>query len=136
MNVLLAFTLLICLVGIVFYFMKLKSSKTLKVDSDMDTVINQLKQVPDGVVLCLPNHWSDLIAYKTNKKVLAGGHGYGFILLEPIWPRLLRPISEIIEEYKVKYLLAIDGFLPEIFINELPTNSITEFGAYRLYAFA
>jgi len=84
-------------------------------------------------VLCLPNHWDDLVAYKTNKKVLAGGHGFGFKLLEPIFPRILRPISEIIEEYHVKYLLTIDGYLTENFIKELSIDTVTAFGSYRLF---
>ncbi|MBL08971.1 MAG: hypothetical protein CL402_00380 [Acidiferrobacteraceae bacterium] len=72
-NVLLAFTLSACLVGIIFYLWELKHSKTLKIDADMDSVIKHLQQISDGVVLCLPNHWDDLVAYKTNKKVLARG---------------------------------------------------------------
>ena len=132
-NVLLAVTLLACLAGIVFYLWKLKHSKTLKVDAEMDVVIKHLQQLPDGVVLCLPNHWDDLVAYKTNKKVLAGGHGFGFKLLEPIFPRILRPISEIIEEYHVKYLLTIDGYLTENFIKELSIDTVTAFGSYRLF---
>ena len=97
------------------------------------SVIEIAPHLPDGVVLCLPNHWDDLVAYKTDKKVLAGGHGFGFKLLEPIFPRILRPISEIIEEYHVKYLLTIDGYLPENFIKELPTDKVTAFDSYRLF---
>jgi hypothetical protein len=132
-NLLLAITLLACLAGIIFYLWKLKHSKTLKVDSDMEVIIGHLQKSLDGVVLCLPNHWDDLIAYRTNHKVLAGGHGYGFKLLEQIFPRILRPIAEIIGEYKVKYLLTIDGYLPDNFIKELSTSSVTSFGIYRLY---
>lgn len=135
-NVLLGVTLLFCLAGIVFYFWKLKHSKTLKVDSDMEVVIKHLQKSPDGVVFCLPNSWHDLIAYRTNQKVLAGGHGFGFKLLEPIWPRLLMPISEVIEKYQVRYILTTDGYLPENFIQEFPVNSVTEFGPYRLYSFS
>jgi hypothetical protein len=132
-NGVLTITLLICLLGITFYLWKLKHSKTQKVDFDLNLVIQHLQQLSKGVVLCIPNHWNDLVAYKTNNKVLAGGHGFGFNLLEPIWPRFLKPISEIIEEYKVRYILSIDEYLPENFIKELSVGSIVPFGSYRLY---
>jgi len=132
-NVILSLTLLACLLGIAFYLGTLKHSKTAKVDTDMDCVIEHLQKSSDGVVMCFPNHWHDLVAYKTKNKVLSGGHGFGFNLLEPIWPRLLRPISEIIEENKVKYLLTYDGYFPENFIKELPEHSLTTFGNYHLY---
>ena len=130
----LAATSMACFIGIVFYFYKMKHSKTAKVDNDMDLAIKDLQKMPDGVVMCFPNHWHDLVAYKTKKKVLSGGHGFGFKLLEPIWPRLLRPISEIIADYKVKYILSYEGYLPEHFINELPVDSLKSFGDYRLYS--
>ena len=41
--------------------------------------------------------------------------------------------AEIIEEYHVKYLLTIDGYLPENFIKELPIDTVTVFGSYRLF---
>jgi hypothetical protein len=132
-NVILSITLLACLLGIVFYLGTLKHSKTAKIDTEMNFVIKHLQKSPEGVVMCFPSHWHDLVAYKTKNKVLSGGHGYSFKLLEPIWPRLLRPISEIIEEYKVQYLLTYDGYFPENFIKELPKYSLTKFGNYRLY---
>ena len=132
-NSILAATLLACLMGIAVYFWKLKHSKTAKIDDDMDQAIKHLQKLPEGVVMCFPNHWHDLVAYKTQKKVLSGAHGFGFKLLEPIWPRLLKPISEIIVEYKVKFVLSYEGYLPEHFINELPVDSLASFGDYRLY---
>ena len=132
-NSILAVTLLACLMGIAVYFWKLKHSKTAKIDDDMDQAIKHLQKLPEGVVMCFPNHWHDLVAYKTQKKVLSGAHGFGFKLLEPIWPRLLKPISEIIVEYKVKFVLSYEGYLPEHFINELPVDSLASFGDYRLY---
>jgi hypothetical protein len=133
-DVILAITAMSCLMGLVFYFFKLKYSKTAKVDKELHLTIKYLQNMPDGVVMCFPPHWHDLVAYKTKKKVLFGGHGFGFKLLRPIWPRLLRPISEIIAEFKVKYILSYEGYLPEHFINELPVDSLKSFGDYRLYS--
>jgi len=132
-NVILSLTLLACMLGIAFYLWTLKRSKTAKVDAEMDFVIKHLQDLPQGAVMCFPNHWHDLVAYKTKKNVLSGGHGFGLKLLEPIWPRLLRPISEIIEEYGVQYILTHDEYFPKNFIKELPDHSLSIYGNYHLY---
>ena len=99
----------------------------------MVQVLNHLKKLPNGVVWCFPAHWHDLVAYKTNKTVLSGAHGFGFKILQPLWPRLLIPISDVITKYQVQYILTIDGYLSEKFIKELPDNSVTSIGPYRLH---
>ena len=91
--------------------------------------------MPDGVVMCFPQHWHDVVAYKAQKSVLYGAHGFGFKLIEDILPRFLKSITEVISEYNVKYLLIYDGYLPENFLEELPDNSLSKFGVYHLYAF-
>lgn len=128
-------TFILCLLGIGFYFWKLKNSKTQIVDSDLNCAIEHLKNMPSGVVLCFPQHWHDLVAYKTKKSVLWGTHGFGFKMVEPIFPVILKPISVIIKEYNVTYLLTYDGYLPKNFIDELPTESLVQFGAYHLHSF-
>ena len=40
--------------------------------------------------------------------------------LEPIWPRLLLPIREVVARYNVRYLLTMDRMLPDTFVAELP----------------
>jgi hypothetical protein len=122
-------------VGIGFYFWKLKHSKTQKVDADMDRAIEYLKSMPDGVVMCLPQHWHEVVAYKAKKSVLWGAHGFGFKMVEPIFPRILKPISEVIDEFKVRYLITYDGYLPDNFIQELPESSLERFGDYQLFTF-
>ena len=99
----------------------------------MGRALEHLEALPEGVVLCFPQHWYDLVAYKTKKKVVYGGHGFGFKLLEPIFPRILKPILEIIKGYKVQYLLTHEGYLPDIFIRELSEHNMTTFGRYHLY---
>jgi hypothetical protein len=49
--------------------------------------------------------------------------------------RLLKPIKEVISEYKVKYLLTCNGCLPENFLEELPDSYMFKFGVYHLYIF-
>jgi hypothetical protein len=57
--------------------------------------IAYLKQLPHGVVMCLPQHWHDVVAYQTGKTVAFGGHGFGFNLLQPIFPRLMMPVQRM-----------------------------------------
>jgi hypothetical protein len=128
-------TFFLCLIGIAYFFWTLKNSKTQKIDEDMDHVIKNLKDMPNGVVMCFPNHWHNVLAYKAKKSVLYGAHGFGFNLIEFISPRLLKPIKEVISKYKVKYLLTYDGYLPENFLEDLPDSSLSKFGVYHLYIF-
>lgn len=126
-------TVLFCILGIGFYLWKLKGSKTLKVDSDMNDALSYLKSLPNGAVMCFPLHWSDVAAYKTQKPVLWGAHGYGFKLVEAVWPRILKPISEIVKQHQIRYLLTYEGYLPENFLKELQIGSLVSFETYRLY---
>ena len=126
-------TFFACLLGITFYFFKLSTSKTQKFDPDMELIIEQLKKLPEGTIWSFPNHWHDLLAYKTKKPVLSGAHGFGFKLLEPVWPRLLKPASEVAFEHKVKFIVSYEGYLPDKFLQELPIDALFSFGNYRLY---
>lgn len=134
-NVILGITLILCVIGITFYLWVLKKSKTLKIDPFMDEMLERLHLLDDGVVICFPQDWHNAVSYKSGKYVLFGGHGYGFKLMEFIFPRLTEPISNVINKYNVKYLLTYDGYLPVNFLKDLPGAEIEKFGHYRLYRF-
>ncbi len=121
--------------GLLAFFSQLLRSRTLRVDSALSLAIERLKALPDGVVMCLPQHWHDAVAYRAQKRVLFGGHGYGFRLLQPIFPRLLVPIGELIAEHKVRYLLTYKGYCSQKFIEDLPRSKIERFDDYELYVF-
>jgi hypothetical protein len=126
---------MLCVISIVLYFCTLKKSKTLKADSFMIDALERLCLLPDGAVICFPQHWHDVVAYKSAKAVLFGAHGYGFKRLEFIFPRLTKPISDVINEHNVKYLLTYNGYLPANFLEDLPAANVEKFGQYRLYRF-
>jgi hypothetical protein len=134
-NVILGATLTLCVISIGFYLWKLRQSKTLKIDPFMNDALDRLRFLPDGVVMCLPQHWHDAVSYKAKKPVLYGAHGYGFKNIEFIFPRLNKPISDVISKYRVRYLLTYNGYLPANFINDLPEADIERFGQYFLYRF-
>ena len=134
-NMILFIAFILCIFCIAFYLWTLRKSKTLKVDTYMNDALKRLRSLPNGVVICLPHNWYDVVSYKSVKPVLFGAHGYGFKLAEFVFPRLTKPISYLINRFNVKYLLTYEGYLPENFLQELPKADIEEFGQYRLYKF-
>lgn len=118
------------------YFRALRESKTLKVDGDLLSAAEYLRGLSgSGPVMCFPQHWHDLVAYKSGKFVLFGGHGYGVTRLEPIFPRVMKPIKNVINHYQVTHLLTYQGYLPDNFIADLPAAEVSDFGLCRLYSF-
>ena len=60
------------------FFQALRSSRTMKVEEQLERALSRLADLPNGTVMCLPQHWHDVTAYRTGKQVAFGGHGYGF----------------------------------------------------------
>lgn len=118
------------------FFRALRTSRTMKVDADLDAAISRLDTLPEGAVMCLPQHWHDVVAYRTGKAVAFGGHGYGFSQLAPVFPRFVVPVRDFIVEQRVAYLLLWLVYVNDKFINDLPAAEIEIFGDYRLYKFA
>lgn len=117
------------------FFQALRSSRTMKVDAQLEQALSRLAQLPDGTVMCLPQHWHDAAAYRTGKPVAFGGHGYGFDLLRPVFPRLLVPVKDFLVAHRVRYLLVWQSYVNDKFLMDLPEASVEMFGDYRLYCF-
>lgn len=122
--------------GVLVYYRQTLWDTRTRVDDGLMLMIEELRGLPAGVVMCIPSHWCEVVTYKTGHPVLWGAHGYGFKLIEPTWPRLLLPIGEIIHRYKVRYLLTMDEMLPPNFESDLPAGPDTRHGKYRLYRFS
>lgn len=132
-NVILAGTLATCAIGLAFYLHTLYRSRTLKVDENLNRALEQLRAESDGVVMCLPQHWHDVVAYRTGKPVLFGAHGYGFRHIEAIFPRFLRPVAHVISEFNVRYLITFKGYLPDRFLDEVRHLRCIKSGEYLIY---
>jgi hypothetical protein len=98
-------------------------------------MLTALKHEPRGVVMCVPPSWCEVVTYTTPHSVLWGAHGYGFKRLEPTWPRLLLPFGEVLDRYGVRYLLTMEGMLPETFVADLPPARVVTHAEYQLYCF-
>jgi len=124
---------LAALASVAVYLFKLYKTPTVRVEPELKEALDFLAGQPDGTIMCLPQHWHDIAAYHTGKPVLFGGHGYGFRQLEPVFPRLMRPIAELVDEHNVRYLITSKGYLPEQFVSALPARTVVEFGGYQVY---
>lgn len=131
----LLFGLFLCFIALFVFFKKVLKSNTARFDASLEECIEYLKTLPAGLVMCLPQHWHDVVAYKTGMPVLWGGHGYGFSLIAPIFPRLLLDIKTLQKKYSVSYLLTYEGYCNDRFISDLPECSVICIGSYRIYRF-
>lgn len=82
------------------------------IDDNLQEIIEIVKTLPEERFLCLPIPIGEVLAYKTGKKVLSGGHGYGFNNLEGFFPVLQKPLKEFFKEYKIAYFLLDEEFVP------------------------
>lgn len=117
------------------FYLKFIANKKIRIQTAFDDMLEHLKKQPRGVVMCVPAHWHEPVAYRTGMPVLWGAHGYGFRKLEPTFPRLLLPIRDVLAQYEVRYFLTMDDAVPENFLAELPTATVHQMGEYRLYDF-
>lgn len=117
------------------FFKVLRTSRTMKVDNELEAALRRLAELPAGTVMCLPQHWHDVVAYRTGKAVAFGGHGYGFDLLQPVFPRLLVPVKRLLADHDIRYLLLWRNYVNEKFLADLPAASVEAFGDYQLYCF-
>jgi hypothetical protein len=124
-----------CLAGLAAFFRAMARSRTARIDADLDRAIEALARLPQGAVMCLPQHWHDAVAWRTGKPVLFGGHGYGFKRLEPFFPRVLVPVRQLMGQYDIRYLLTLEGYCNARFMADLPAHERTEFGRYVLCRF-
>ena len=122
-------------IALIVGYMEFYRNKRGRVHAGLEQMMERLRDLPRGVVMCIPANWYEVVAYKTGQPVLWGGHGVRLRNLEPTWPRLLIPVSEIVPRYRVRYLLTMDGMLTDNFVADLPPARLVSVGEYRLYCF-
>jgi hypothetical protein len=121
--------------GLLTYYGRFYRDRRARVDDGLTVMLDALRSKPSGVVMCVPASWAEVVSYKTGHPVLWGGHGYGFGRMERVWPRLLMPVRDLLTQYRVCYLLTMDGMLPESFVRDLPPARIERHQEYCLYCF-
>ena len=117
--------------GIGRYYLHVRQNGSGKIDEDLESALDCLRDCPKGTVMCGRTEY-DVVAYKTRQPVLYGGHGYGFKMLEPTFPRLLVTVDTLIKNYGVTYILFSEGYLTNKFIADLPPHRVLTFGRYSI----
>jgi hypothetical protein len=117
--------------GIGRYYLHIRQSGAGKIDDDLEDALAFLRDSPRGTVMCGKTEY-DVVAYKTRQPVLFGGHGYGFKMLEPTYPRLLVTVETLINKYGVRYILYEQDYLTSKFIAAMPKHNVLNFGRYRI----
>jgi len=105
------------------------------VDDSLQEILDVVRQLPGEKFLCLPTPIGEVLAYKTGKRVLSGGHGYGFKNLEGFFPLLQRPLEAFFREYGIEYFLLDEKFVPvsHFSIDESVLLKLTSSGKYSLF---
>jgi hypothetical protein len=83
--------------------------------AELRAVLDCLKGLPKDGVLCIPLVLSDPTAYWARKKVLWGGHSYGFRrMLQPYFPVMDVDLAETLRAKPVSYVLFKRGYLDSL----------------------
>ena len=80
-------------------------SNSAVVSPEFETMIETIRALDDPRILCLPLHMSESVAFHARQPVLWGTHGYGFRMVEPIFPVLRLRLDDIAREYGATHLL-------------------------------
>lgn len=73
--------------------------------SDLKEACRLLRNRPRAVTLCFPTNLWNPLAYFSDDRVVAGGHGQDFDELEKIYPVLQIRVEDIVRDYNVSRLL-------------------------------
>lgn len=87
-------------------YRQIRRSITQGIDNDTIITFDFLKNSSIDKIACFPFNLSDAVAYFSRKKVLSGGHTFGFYKnLEEYFPLIRLKIEEILKKYDVKHIL-------------------------------
>lgn len=105
------------------------------VDTGFEALQQRLREMPKTRIGVLPLVAAEAVASGTQHAVLWGGHGYGFDLVEPLFPVVSQPIGGTLARYGVHWMVWRDGYWPElgqILARECRVGKIEYFGDWRL----
>ena len=80
-----------------------------------DSVIEFISESSLDRIIVIPFQLPDEVAYKTGKKLFWGGHGYGFLWLEPYFPVMNCKIEEAILDWNLGAVLLKKDYFIEFF---------------------
>lgn len=84
-------------------------------DENFDSAVKFLKKSDLDRVMVIPYQQPDEVAYKTSKKVFWGGHGYGFLWLEPYFPVMNEKFEKAIDDWNLGAVFLQKDYWKEFF---------------------
>lgn len=111
-QILISTLFLMTIISIYKFYRGLKNESK---NEDFVIALNFLKNSTLDRVMVIPFQLPDEIAYKTSKKVFWGGHGYGFLLLEPYFPVFNQKVEKAIEDWNLGAIFLQKDYWPEFF---------------------
>lgn len=109
------------------------------VEDGYAALLQRLRQGPVERVAVFPVTSSDAIAAETRHRVLWGAHGYGFELLEPIFPIVAAPLSQTFARYRITRLVWNEAWWPDAaarLSGEMRLENLETFGTWRTVSIA
>ncbi len=95
-------------------------------------LLENLVSCEDGAWLAYPMQLCEHLAYLAKKPVLWGAHGYGFKLVEQVFPVVRVRYEALKERYGLRYLLVRDDYLPDISRIDIPKKIKFSSGEYHV----
>jgi len=106
-----AILVILSFIKIARIYSNIKYNKEMSIDNNLIEIFKYINRLPGKNILCIPLKLSDAAAYFTRKKILWGGHSYGFKKLEEFFPVIRKKIEDIIVKYDVDYILVDKRYL-------------------------
>ena len=107
---------------------------SLSMDSDLASVVGFLKGNDKvSVIMSVPVHLLDTIAYHCQKAVLWGTHNYGFHKVEPFWPVYRQPLEFFITKYGVSHVIVATNYVSPELLHLSPDKMVFKAGLYIIY---
>lgn len=95
-----------------------------------------LKDYSPTQVAVFPTTLAEFVAVETAHKVLWGGHGLGFQVLEGFWPVVKVPLSELFRDHRVSLAVADSDWWPDahsVLASETDMLLVARFGPWILF---
>ena len=107
------------------------------VEDGYAALLQRLRQGPVERIAVFPVTSSDALAADSPHRVLWGAHGYGFDLLEPIFPVVASPLSLTFARYRITRLVWNEAWWPDAVARlsgEMRIEGLETFGSWRTAA--
>jgi len=96
-------------------------------------VVKQIRAMDEGTWICYPMQLCEHVAVLADKKVLWGGHGFGFVTLERVFPVITVRFEFLIEEYQLRYVLVHRSYYASWDRVDIEKRIVFEDEQYRIY---